>query len=121
VTDRRLVVLCAILAGCLAFSFGARSGAQPSAPGAAQDSGGGLMVSSALGATSALLFVVDPDTRTLAAYEAIPGQEGGLRLVGARKIDQDLRLTGYRDLSEYSHSEFKEQFEKGPSGGADEN
>ena len=72
-----------------------------------------LLVTSSLGSTSAILFVVDPDTRTLAAYEALPGGSGGLRLLGARKIDHDLRLTRYRDLSEFSHAELRDRYAEG--------
>ena len=77
-----------------------------------QESGSSpLIVTSSLGATSAILFLVDPDSRTLAAYEAIPGGEGGLRWLGARKIDHDLKLTKYRDLSEFSYTELRERYE----------
>ncbi len=37
-----------------------------------------------------MLFVVDPGVKRLVAYEAIPGPDGGLRLLGARKIEYDL-------------------------------
>ena len=75
-----------------------------------------LLVTSALGARSAILFVLDPVTRNLAAYEATPGDgtpgsaaaAGGLRLLGARKIEHDLELAEYRDLSEFSYSKLRE-------------
>ncbi len=73
--------------------------------------GSPLIATSSLGASSAVLFLVDPDSRTLAAYEAIPGEEGGLRWLGARKIDHDLKLTKYRDFSEFSYSELREQYD----------
>jgi hypothetical protein len=70
-----------------------------------------LLVTSSLGATSAILFLVDPAAATLSCYEAIPGAEGGLRWLGARKIENDLKLTRYRDLSEFSYSELRDQYE----------
>lgn len=46
-----------------------------------------------------------------------PGDKGGLRLLAARHIDYDLRLQGYRDLSEKNRDELKDMFEGiyGPS------
>lgn len=64
-----------------------------------------LLISSTIGGASAFLFVVDPETRNLAVYEAMPGESGGLRLLGARKIEQDLELKKFRDLSAYSAEE----------------
>ena len=82
---------------------------------------GDLLVTSTLGATSSMLFVVDPKARTLAVYEAVPGAEeaSGLRLVGARKIAADLRLTRYRDQSEFSYSDLQEGYESGRLPGKD--
>lgn len=64
-----------------------------------------LLIHSTIGGASAFLFVVDPETRNLAAYEATPGENGGLRLLGARKIEHDLELKKFRDLSAYSSEE----------------
>ena len=77
---------------------------------------GPLLVTSSLGALSAVLFVVDPKSGTVASYEATPGEDGGLRLLGARRIDYDLRLTKYRDQSEFSYAELREQYEAGKGG-----
>jgi len=68
-----------------------------------------LLVHSSLGVTSAILFVLDPTTSNLAAYEAIPGENGGLRLLGARKIEHDLELKKYHDRSEYSFDDLSER------------
>lgn len=85
-------------------------------PRSEQGSGGGqLLISSSIGATSATLFVLDPATKYLAAYEAVPGENGGLRLLGARKIEHDLELAKYRDLSEFSFFDLREK--KGEVGG----
>ena len=80
-----------------------------------------LLVTSSLGVTSAILFVLDPTTSNLAAYEAIPGENGGLRLLGARKIEHDLELKKYHDRSEYSFDELSERKQKdSATKGADE-
>ena len=71
-----------------------------------------LLVTSSLGVTSAILFVLDPTTSNLAAYEAIPGENGGLRLLGARKIEHDLELKKYHDRSEYSYDNLKKRKQK---------
>ena len=70
---------------------------------------GPILVTSSLGATSAILFVLDPATRNLSAYEATPGPDGGLRLLGARKIEHDLELAKYRDLSEFSFFDLRDK------------
>jgi hypothetical protein len=72
-----------------------------------------LLVTSSIGATSPILFVLDPATCNLAAYEAVPGQAGGLRLLGARKIEHDLELKKYRDLSEYSFDDLTARKQEG--------
>ncbi len=41
-----------------------------------------------------------------------PGDKGGLRLLAARHMDFDLRLQGYRDLSERTRNELKQRWEK---------
>ncbi len=77
----------------------------PEAPRREEVPASPLLITSTIGAASAFLFVVDPVTRHLAAYEATPGDAGGLRLLGARKIDHDLELAKYRDRSEYTYEE----------------
>jgi len=79
--------------------------------------GGPILVTSSLGATSAILFVLDPGTRNLAAYEATPGEAGGLRLLGARKIEHDLELAKYRDLSEFSFFQLRDRKRQGGGDG----
>ncbi len=81
--------------------------------------GSKLLISSTIGATSAFLWVVDPETRNLAVYEATPGDAGGLRLLGARKIEHDLDLAKFRDRSEYSFEELG-RLKKTAAGGPEE-
>ena len=60
-----------------------------------------------------ILFLVDTERRQLAIYQASGGSSGtaGVRLVGARNIDLDLQLDGYKDKSEYSYKELLEMFQ----------
>ena len=104
------------LAGVLGVGLGALRAAQP------HDGAGGpapLLVTSSLGANSAVLFVLDAQYRRLAAYEALPGEEGGLRLLGARRIEHDLLLARYRDLSEVTPQELEEHYGNDPDGSAE--
>jgi hypothetical protein len=77
--------------------------------GGADKERGPLLVTSTIGATSAFLFVIDPQTRNLATYEATPGENGGLKLLGARKIEHDLELAKFRDLSEFSYFDLRDK------------
>ena len=79
---------------------------------------GELLLSSTIGATSAFVFILDTMTRNLAAYETTPGENGGLRLLGARKIEHDLELAKYRDQSEFSFFDLRDK--KNEVGGPDE-
>jgi len=97
VTARATTLLAALLAALLLLGFAGRS--------TPEGADRGLLIHSTIGGASAFLFVVDPQTRNLAAYEATPGENGGLRLLGARKIEHDLELKKYRDLSAYSAEE----------------
>jgi hypothetical protein len=99
VNTRATPLLATILAALLLLGFAARS--------TPEESRGALLIHSTIGGASAFLFVVDPVTRNLAAYEATPGENGGLRLLGARKIQHDLELKKYRDLSAYSAEELE--------------
>jgi hypothetical protein len=107
VTSRNLTIGLVLGAGLLGLGLArlptTREGAVDNRP---------LLVTSSLGVTSAILFVLDPTTSNLAAYEAIPGENGGLRLLGARKIEHDLELKKYHDRSEYSYDELKERKQK---------
>jgi hypothetical protein len=98
-----LPVLLVLVAGAIGLGLGRL----PSA--AAAPEGGQLLLSSTIGATSAFVFVLDTGTRNLAAYETTPGENGGLRLLGARKIEHDLELAKYRDLSEFSFFDLRDK------------
>jgi hypothetical protein len=94
-----LIVLCALLTSAVVW--------QSETEGASDV----LLVTSSLGANSAVLFVVDPQSRRMVAYEATPGPDGGVRLLGARKIEHDLLLSRYRDQSELTLDQLRERYE----------
>ncbi len=104
-----------LLAGFALARYERPAGRPEGAPG---EGSGGLIVSSSFGATSAILFVVDPVSRSLAAYEALPGEKGGVRLLGARKIEHDLELAKYKDQSEYSYFDLRDRKAAVERGGA---
>lgn len=61
---------------------------------------------------SSVLYLIDTQNRQLAVYQASGGSEStqGIKLVGARRIDLDLKLYGFNDKSEYSYEELEKRF-----------
>lgn len=61
---------------------------------------------------SSILYLIDTENRQLAVYQASGGTDSmqGIKLVGARKIDLDLKLEGYNDRSEYTYEELEKKF-----------
>jgi hypothetical protein len=61
---------------------------------------------------SSILYVIDTQTRQLAVYQANGGGSAtqNVKLVGARRIDLDLQLYGYKDESEYSYEALEKKF-----------
>jgi len=57
-----------------------------------------------------VLFLVDAETEQLAVYRYKWGQ--GLEYLSGRKIEYDLKVTGYRDSSELTYDEMRELFHK---------
>lgn len=71
-----------------------------------------LAVTGSYGVGTSVLYVIDTNTKQLAVYEARGGTESmrRLTLVGARRIDLDLRIEGYNDESEYSYEALRRRF-----------
>lgn len=69
---------------------------------------------------SSVLYLVDTQNRQLAIYQASGGSEStqGVKLIGARRIDLDLKLYGFNDKSEYSFEELEQRFDQAKNGGA---
>jgi hypothetical protein len=63
---------------------------------------------------SSILYVIDTEARHLAVYEATGGADStmGVKFVGGRKIDLDLKVDGYNDRSELSYKQLAEEFKK---------
>ncbi len=86
-----------------------------SAPGGTADSNDRMIAVTGVDMTgSAVLYVIDTQTYQLAVYQAVGGAEStqGLRLVGARRIDLDLKLFGFNDRSKYSYEDLRAEFDK---------
>jgi hypothetical protein len=83
-----------------------------SGSGGSASAGGIIAVTGSYGVGTSVLYVIDAKTRQLAVYEARGGSRSGRRvvLVGARRIDLDLQLEGYRDESEHSYEELRKRF-----------
>jgi len=66
---------------------------------------------------ASILYLVDTQNRQLAVYQANGGSDStqSVKLVGARRIDLDLKLYGFNDKSEYSFEELERRFGAQPS------
>lgn len=86
--------------------FGESSGGSAAANGM-------IAVTGSYGVGTSVLFVIDTNTKQLAVYEARGGSPDSSRvfLVGARRLDLDLQLEGYNDLSEYDYRSLRRKFE----------
>ena len=84
-----------------------------------------IAVTGSYGVGTSVLYVLDTRSRQLAVYEARGGSPGSRRLVlvGARRIDLDLQLEGYKDESEFSYRDLVREFQRrgasGATGGSD--
>jgi hypothetical protein len=89
--------------------------AVPLASGGTADSNDHMIAVTGVDMTgSAVLYVIDSRNYQLAVYQATGGSEStqGIRLVGARRIDLDLKLFGLNDRSKYTYEELRAEFEK---------
>ncbi len=80
--------------------------------GGSSSSNGMIAVTGSYGVGSSVLYVIDTNTKQLAVYEARGGSPNASRvfLVGARRIDLDLQLQGYNDLSEHNYEQLQRKF-----------
>ena len=77
------------------------------------DSNGQMIAVTGIDMTGAsILYLVDTQNRQLAVYQANGGSDSmqSLKLVGARKIDLDLKLEGYNDKSQYTYEDLEKKF-----------
>ncbi len=63
---------------------------------------------------ASILYLVDTLNDQLAVYQAVGGGEStqGVKFVGARRIDLDLKVDGYKDRSEFSYKKLRDEFSK---------
>ena len=69
-----------------------------------------VAVTSPIGSGESALFVLDSKSEQLAVYRF--DRRKGLSFLAGRKIDFDLKISGYNDQSKYSRNEMMRQFEK---------
>jgi hypothetical protein len=86
----------------------------PQAPaGAVADSNNRMIAVTGVDITGAsVLYLIDTIDYRLAVYQATGGAETtqGIKLIGARRIDLDLKLHGLNDRSQYTYEALREQF-----------
>jgi hypothetical protein len=71
-----------------------------------------IALAGSIGSGESVVYYFDTELQRLLVYQFQPGSRGGVRLVAARHIDYDLRLEGYRDLSDRSRDDLKADYEK---------
>jgi hypothetical protein len=80
--------------------------------GTGSSNNGFIAVTGSYGVGTSVLYLVDTVNKHLSVYEARGGTQSMRRLVwvGARRIDLDLDVLGYRDESEYTFKELDDMF-----------
>jgi hypothetical protein len=69
-----------------------------------------VAVTCPIGSGESVLFLLDSESEQLAVYRY--ERREGLEFLAGRKIDYDLRITGYQDVSRYTRDEMKAQFDR---------
>lgn len=61
---------------------------------------------------ASVLYLIDTENRQLACYQANGGSSStqSVKLVGARRIDLDLQLHGFKDESDYGYRDLEREF-----------
>ncbi len=57
-----------------------------------------------------VLFLIDSVQEQIAVYRYVSGQ--GLEYLSSRKIEYDLRVSGYHDMSEYTYHQMRELYQQ---------
>ena len=81
--------------------------------GAVADSNNRMIAVTGVDVTGAsVLYLIDTVDYRLAVYQATGGAETtqGIKLIGARRIDLDLKLHGLNDRSQYTYEALREEF-----------
>jgi hypothetical protein len=69
-----------------------------------------VAVTSPIGSGESILFLIDSENDQLLAYRFL--RRKGVQFVGARKIDYDLKISEYKDLSEFTRDDMKRLWNK---------
>jgi hypothetical protein len=69
-----------------------------------------VAVTSPVGSGESVLFLIDSEKEQIAIYKF--DRNKGLRFLAARKIDYDLKIDGYQDMSEFTRSELRQEYQK---------
>ena len=69
-----------------------------------------IAVTAPIGSGESILFLVDSENDQLLAYRFL--RRKGLQFVAARKIDYDLKISAYKDLSEFTRDDMKRLWNK---------
>jgi hypothetical protein len=70
-----------------------------------------IAISASVGSGQSVVYYFDTEAQRLCVYQYTGGPRGGLRLLAARRIEYDLKLEQYRDLSEKTPQEMREAWE----------
>jgi len=69
-----------------------------------------VAVTCPVGSGESVLFVLDAENEQIATYRFVRNK--GLEFLGGRKIDYDLRISGWNDRSKYTRDEMKRLFDR---------
>ena len=69
-----------------------------------------VAVTTPIGSGESVLFLVDSKKEQIALYQF--DRNKGLKFLAARKIDYDLMIDGYQDMSEFTRAELKKEYQK---------
>ena len=69
-----------------------------------------VAVTAPIGSGESVLFLIDAKTEQVAVYRY--QRRKGLEFMAGRKIEYDLKISGYQDVSEFSHDEMKRLYHK---------
>lgn len=120
----RWMLAAAFLLAAAGFAYPLRQGPDPDpqpqtqvlptiSAGGTADSNGSMIAVTGIDLTgSSILYLIDTESRQLAVYQAQGGGAStqGVKFVGARRIDLDLRLDGFNDKSEVSFKQLEQKF-----------
>ena len=69
-----------------------------------------VAVTTPIGSGQSVLFLIDTKMEQLTVYKF--DRNKGLKFIAARKIDYDLKINGYEDMSEFSRDDLKREYHK---------